>query len=136
MSDSMKHLSHSARISRISAVIGLATLIGYCVYGAMYQYFDTVVFIAIAIGVISGEGYARFDTNIGELLNLLAAAGYAFGIGLFFLNSYPVWADRLNNIQMYGARGSLTPVIVIMALLLICIIAEIISCFTRKEVMK
>lgn len=136
MLDSLKKLSFSARISRISALVGLLTLIGYCIYGAMYQYFDLVVFLTLALGVICGECYARFHTNAAELLNLLSVAGYAFGLGLFFLNSHPVWADRLNNIEMYGARGSLTPVIIIMALLFACSLAEIVSCFTGKDVRK
>ena len=57
----------------------------------------------------------------------------SFGVGLFFLNSYPVWADRLNNITMYGSRGTLFPVISIMILCFVTVIIEIVSCFTRKE---
>lgn len=136
MLNCLKKLSFSARISRICALLGFATLIGYCIYGAMYQYFDSIVFLTLALGVICAECYARFNSQVAELLNLLSAAGFSFGLGLFFLNSHPVWADRLNNIEMYGARGSLTPVILLMVLLFLCSLAEIVSCFTGKDVSK
>ncbi len=54
-------------------------------------------------------------------------------MGLFFLNSYPVWADRLNNISMYGSRGTLVPVIALLVLMVAAIVAGIVSCFTQKE---
>ena len=56
-----------------------------------------------------------------------------FGMGLFFLNSYPVWADRLNNISMYGSRGTLLPVITLLVLMVAAIVVGIVSCFTQKE---
>ena len=62
-----------------------------------------------------------------------AVACITFGMGLFFLNSYPVWADRLNNISMYGSRGTLVPVIALLVLMVAAIVAGIVSCFTQKE---
>ncbi|MFR1309401.1 MAG: hypothetical protein ACLSCO_11280 [Gallintestinimicrobium sp.] len=55
------------------------------------------------------------------------------GDGAFFLNSYPVWADRLNGIDMYGSRGTLLPVITILVLCFATAIIGIVSCFMRKE---
>ena len=68
-----------------------------------------------------------------EFLNLVQVLLVSYGVGLFFLNSYPVWADRLNNITMYGARGSLVPVVAIILLCFAAAILGIASCFTRKE---
>lgn len=131
--DLIKSKSASAKLSLLSAALGLATLVIFCVYGAVYDYFDTVVFLTLALGAACAAGYALLSRPAAELLNLAAVILVTFGLGLFFLNSYPVWADRLNNISMYGSRGTLLPVILIMALCFVTVLVEIASCFTRKE---
>ena len=131
--DLIKSKSASAKLSLLSAALGLATLAIFCVYGAVYDYFDTVVFLTLALGAACAAGYPPLSRPAAELLNLAAVILVTFGLGLFFLNSYPVWADRLNNISMYGSRGTLFPVILIMALCFVTVLVEIASCFTRKE---
>lgn len=125
--------SLSAKVSLLSAALNLVTLVIFCIYGAVYDYFDTVVFLALALGVVCAVLYALMDNKAAEVLNLAAVLCVSFGVGLFFLNSYPVWADRLNNITMYGSRGTLFPVVSIMILCFVTVIIEIVSCFTRKE---
>ena len=125
--------SLSAKVSLLSAALNLVTLVIFCIYGAVYDYFDTVVFAALALGVVCAVLYALMDNKVAEVLNLVAVLCVSFGVGLFFLNSYPVWADRLNNITMYGARGSLVPVVAIILLCFATAILGIASCFTRKE---
>ena len=124
--------SLSAKVSLLSAALNLVTLVIFCIYGAVYDYFDTVVFLALALGVVCAVLYALMDNKVAEVLNLAAVLCVSFGVGLFFLNSYPVWADRLNNITMYGSRGTLFPVVSIMILCFVTVIIEIVSCFTRK----
>lgn len=102
-------------------------------YGMIYDYFDTVVSLTLALGVAGMAAYALADKVWSKLLNLAAVACITFGMGLFFLNSYPVWADRLNNISMYGSRGTLVPVIALLVLMVAAIVAGIVSCFTQKE---
>ena len=131
--DFIKSKSASAKLSLLSAALGLVTLIIFCVYGVVYDYFDIVVFLTLALGVVCAVGYAMLTARGAELLNLASVLLVSFGVGLFFLNSYPVWADRLNNISMYGSRGTLFPVILIMVLCFITVFVEIASCFTRKE---
>lgn len=99
----------------------------------IYDYFDTVVSLTLALGVAGMAAYALADKVWSKLLNLAAVACITFGMGLFFLNSYPVWADRLNNISMYGSRGTLVPVIALLVLMVAAIVAGIVSCFTQKE---
>ena len=125
--------SLSAKVSLLSAALNLVTLVIFCIYSAVYDYFDTVVFLALALGVVCAVLYALMDNKVAEVLNLAAVLCVSFGVGLFFLNSYPVWADRLNNITMYGSRGTLFPVVSIMILCFVTVIIEIVSCFTRKE---
>ena len=108
-------------------------MIGFTVYGMVYDYFDTVVFLTLALGMVGMAAYALVDRAWSELLNLAAVACITFGMGLFFLNSYPVWADRLNNISMYGSRGTLLPVITLLVLMVAAIVVGIVSCFTQKE---
>lgn len=131
--DFIKSKSASAKLSLLSAALGLVTLIIFCIYGVVYDYFDIVVFLTLALGVVCAAGYAMLAARAAELLNLAAVLLVTFGVGLFFLNSYPVWADRLNNISMYGSRGTLFPVILIMVLCFVTVFVEIASCFTRKE---
>ena len=131
--DFIKSKSASAKLSLLSAALGLVTLIIFCIYGVVYDYFDIVVFLTLALGVVCAAGYAVLASRAAELLNLASVLLVTFGVGLFFLNSYPVWADRLNNISMYGSRGTLFPVILIMVLCFATVFVEIASCFTRKE---
>lgn len=129
----MKAKSKSAQFSLLAAAAGLITLIVFSIYGAVYDYFDYIVALTLALGVVCAVGYALIDRKIAEYLNLVQVILTSYSLGLFFLNSHPVWADRLNNIDMYGARGSLVPVIALMVLFLITVVCEIISCFMGKE---
>ena len=125
--------SFSAKSSLVGVVLSAAALIGFTVYGMVYDYFDTVVFLTLALGMVGMAAYALVDRAWSELLNLAAVVCITFGMGLFFLNSYPVWADRLNNISMYGSRGTLLPVITLLVLMVAAIVVGIVSCFTQKE---
>ena len=131
--DFIRSKSASAKLSLLSAALSLVTLVIFCIYGIVYDYFDIVVFLTLALGAACAAGYALLTQRAAELFNLAAVILVTFGVGLFFLNSYPVWADRLNNISMYGSRGTLLPVILIMVLCLVTVFVEIASCFTRKE---
>lgn len=129
----LKNKTASAKLSLVSAGINLITLIAFCIYGGIYEYFDSVVFLALILGVVCFVLYAMLDKLFAEILNLVGVFCVGFGLGLFFLNSYPVWADRLNNITMYGSRGTLVPVVIIILLCLVTALVGIVSCFTRKE---
>ena len=128
--NSFRALGLSSKLSQLCALLSLVTLVIYCIYGAMYDYFDLVVFLALALGVACAQSYVLYRGFGRGCLNLISVVCLSFGVGLFFLNSYPVWADRLNNIQMYGSRGTLVPVVAMMVLVFLCAIVEIISCFT------
>lgn len=123
----------SAKLSQLCALLGLVGLVAFCIYGAMFQYFDLVVMLTIALGVVCAEGYALLDAKPAQLLNLAGVACLAYAAGLFFLNSYPVWADWYGNFTMYGSRGGIAPVVVILVILLIGCVAGIASCFTEKR---
>ena len=125
--------SFSEKASLAAAVLDAVTLIAFCAYGMVYDYFDTVVFLMLALSAVCALCYTVLHTKLAELLNLASVFCVTFGLGLFFLNSYPVCADRLNHITMYGSRGTLVPVIAIMALCIVGAILATISCFTRKE---
>ena len=129
----MKGKSISAKLSLIAAAVNLVALVAFIIYGAIYSYMDSIVVLALLLGAVCGLAYALVDKKATEFLNLVQVLLVSYGVGLFFLNSYPVWADRLNNITMYGSRGTLFPVISIMILCFVTVIIEIISCFTRKE---
>ena len=129
----MKGKSISAKLSLIAAALNLITLIAFVIYGTIYSYMDSVVVLSLLLSTVCGGVYALMDRKAAEFLNLAQVILVSYGVGLFFLNSYPVWADRLNNITMYGARGSLVPVVAIILLCFATAILGIASCFTRKE---
>ncbi|MBD5462582.1 MAG: hypothetical protein HDR24_05915 [Lachnospiraceae bacterium] len=125
--------SMSIKAGLASAVLNVITLIAFCIYGLVYDYFDTVVFLTFLLGIVFNGLYIFMNRRITNFFNLFAVVCLSFGVGLFFLNSYPVWADRLNHITMYGSRGTLVPVVTIIILCLVTIILGIVSCFTGKE---
>ena len=129
----MKGKSISAKLSLIAAALNLITLIAFVIYGTIYSYMDSVVVLSLLLSTVCGGVYALVDRKAAEFLNLAQVILVSYGVGLFFLNSYPVWADRLNNITMYGARGSLVPVVAVILLCFATAILGIASCLTRKE---
>lgn len=129
----MKGKSISAKLSLIAAALNLITLIAFVIYGTIYSYMDSVVVLSLLLSTVCGGVYALVDRKAAEFLSLAQVILVSYGVGLFFLNSYPVWADRLNNITMYGARGSLVPVVAVILLCFATAILGIASCFTRKE---
>ena len=129
----MKGKSISAKLSLIAAALNLITLIAFVIYGTIYSYMDSVVVLSLLLSTVCGGVYALVDRKAAEFLNLAQVILVSYGVGLFFLNSYPVWADRLNNITMYGARGSLVPVVAVILLCFATAILGIASGFTRKE---
>jgi len=129
----MKGKRISAKLCLAAGTVNLLALAAFCVYGAVYSYLDFMVILTLALGVVCAAGYALVDHKATEFLNLVQILLVSYGVGLFFLNSYPVWADRLNNITMYGARGGLAPVVAIMLMCFAAVFLAIASCFTRKE---
>ena len=66
-----------------------------------------------------------------------------FGLGLFVVNSFNVWADAWGNLQQYGSivgefnffnsQGGPIPAVILIVLALAAEICGIISCFRGKE---
>ena len=49
--------SFSAKSSLVGVVLSAAALIGFTVYGMVYDYFDTVVFLTLALGMVGMAAY-------------------------------------------------------------------------------
>ncbi|MBC5736374.1 hypothetical protein [Lawsonibacter faecis] len=128
----LKGRGPGALLSLGCAALGVVCLAAYCVYGAVFDYFDTGVCIALLLAAACAGVYALAEGKPLGALNLVSAACLSFALGLFFLNSFPVWADNLNGITMYASRGGLAPVVAIAAVMLACILAEIVSCFLSR----
>ena len=60
--------SFSAKSSLVGVVLSAAALIGFTVYGMVYDYFDTVVFLTLALGMVGMAAYALVDRAWSELL--------------------------------------------------------------------
>lgn len=123
----------SRKLNGITAPLGLVTLIAYVIYGVTFDYLDTVVCVFLAAGTVLSTLHFWLESRGADACNLLAVMCGSGAIALFFLNSFPVWADELNGITMYASRGGLAPVIAILVLLLVYAVAEIISCFVPAQ---
>lgn len=123
----------SRKVSFISAALNAVSLIVFLIYGAVYSYYDFWVFGCLLIGIYCSLTYAFVAQKKAGILPVLSIIAVTIALGVFFLNSYPVWADRLNNISMYGSRGTLLPVISIIVLLLLTIVSAIAACFMKEE---
>lgn len=120
------------RASILCAGIGIIALIAYTIYGNVFDYFDTAVFGAILIGILLAGADAAFAGKPVRILNLFAVMSLSFAVAIFFMNSFPVWADNLTGITMYNSRGGLPPMICVLVMQLAAIVMGIISCFTGK----
>lgn len=129
----MKNKLHSNGLSRnislFACVLELVTLVAYCIYGVVFDYFDTVVCGFLVLAIVLDAVHFYVAAKAASACNLLSVMCLSGAIALFFLNSFPVWADELNGITMYASRGGLVPVIAILILLFVDTLAEIISCF-------
>lgn len=126
--------SFSAVAALAGAVLSAVAAVADLIYGLTYsEYFDSVVLLCMAASAVCLALYAFVNKAATEFLNLVSVLALGFGLGLFFLNSYPVWADWWGHFDMYGSRGGVGPVIAIVALTLVAAICGIVSCFSRKE---
>lgn len=116
----------------LSAGVGLIGLIAYIIYGVTFDYLDSAVVLTLIAGVVCAAADSVLDQKALGLLNLVSAMCLSYAVGLFALNSFPVWADNLNGITMYASRGGLAPVIIVLVLLLAALILEVVSCFMAK----
>jgi hypothetical protein len=123
------------KFSLFLAIVGLIVLAAYTVYGIVYEYFDSVVFGALVAGVMMNL-FASFSGGRIKFFNLLAVLANCVALAFFFLNSFYVWADNVNDLDMYGSRGGLEPVVAIMVAVLFDILLGIIVCFTKDKKIK
>lgn len=129
-----KGKSASAGLALIGAAVSTAALIGFCLYGAVYnEYFDLLIAGFLLLSAVGSAAYSQIDQKATELLNLASVFLTTFALGLFVLNSYEVWADWYGNFDMYGSRGGIVPVVILYVLFLAAIFCNMVSCFMRKD---
>lgn len=134
MSIDIKGKSFSAKASLLATLLTIVSLIGFIIYGAVYTvYFDWAVILFLIIGGVFSAIYALYDNRFADFAPLFAVIFMTAALGLFFLNSYPVWADWYGGFTMYGSEGGIVPVIVLIVLYLLTIIFDMIACFTPKS---
>lgn len=124
--------SIGATLSLCAAVLSAACAVFFLIYGLVNNYFDLVILLAelAAAGLFGLYGVKKAMWS--EYMGLGGVLLLSYSLGLFFLNSYTVWADWYGNFDMYGSRGGITPVIIQMALLFAAILLGIVSCFQDK----
>lgn len=126
--------SFSEKAGLAGGALSLVSLIAFCIYGITYsQYFDITVAACFLLGALCSAVYGVSDSKAAEYGPLAGVFFAGFGLGLFFLNSYEVWADWWGGFDMYGSAGGIAPVITIMVITFLSAICDIIACFTVRE---
>lgn len=121
------------RLRLTAAVLSAVSLAAFTVYGLVFNYFDTFVFGGLALAAVL---YAFSGLSKGKLADAALPAGVlsvAAAEALFFVNSFPVWADEVNGITMYNSRGGLVPVVGLLILLLASAITGIVASFEASK---
>ena len=72
MLKNLKSSCISVKFSQISALIGFIGFVAFCIYAALFKYFDLAVFLTIAAGTACAQGYALSRKPLTEYLNLLS----------------------------------------------------------------
>ena len=110
MLKNLKSSCISVKFSQISALIGFIGFVAFCIYAALFRYFDLAVFLTIAAGTACAQGYALSRKPLTEYLNLLSVGCYAYALGLFFLTSGPTGtaASRCTVPAVASVRSSLS----------------------------
>ena len=121
------------RLCLIGGIVEAVTLVVYSIYGAVYSYFDVVVFVCLLASMLLCAAAVLLEKKapIAGACKLLAVFAGAFAFALFFYNSFPVWADKINNITMYNSRGGLAPVIALCVLFVAALLGLTVSCFMK-----
>lgn len=128
----MKHTNVNSKAAFCAAALSAVIAIIFLIYGLVNSYFDLVILICQLGAAACFALCALKSSGWTEYLGLAAVMLLSYATGLFFLNSYTVWADWYGNFNMYGSRGGIAPVIVQLALLFAAIILGIVSCFQSK----
>lgn len=128
----MKNKRMSAKLSLYAAALSAVIAVFFLIYGLVNAYFDLVILLADLAAAVLFWLYGTKEAGWSEYMGLGGVVLLSYSLGLFFLNSYTVWADWYGNFDMYGSRGGITPVIIQMVLLFAAILLGIISCFQGK----
>lgn len=127
----MKNIKIEAKAAFCAAVLSAVTAVVFLIYGLANDYFDTVILVCQLAAAVCFALHALRD-RWTDYLGLIAVVLLSYATGLFFLNSYTVWADWYGHFNMYGSRGGVVPVIVQLVLLFAAISLGIVSCFQSK----
>ena len=144
MKANMKEMSRGARLALIGGCLAVIAAIAEIFYGAKYeQYADFTVVLTLLIGGALMGIYALFYFRTADWFALFGVIVAGFGLGLFIVNSFNVWADTWGNLQQYGSvvgefnffnsQGGPIPAVILIVLALAAEICGIISCFKGKE---
>ena len=147
MKANMKEMSRGARLALIGGCLAVIAAIAEILYGAKYeQYADVTVVLTLLVGGALLFGYAIFSFRAADWFGFLGVIAAGFGLGLFIVNSFNVWADTWGNLQQYGSivgefnffnsQGGPIPAVILIVLGLAAEICGIISCFKDKEAVK
>lgn len=128
----MKNKRMSAKLSLYAAALSAVVAVFFLIYGLVNAYFDIIILLADLAAAVLFWLYGTKEAGWSEYMGLGGVVLLSYSLGLFFLNSYTVWADWYGNFDMYGSRGGITPVIIQMVLLFAAILLGIISCFQDK----
>lgn len=118
-----------------AAALSAVSLVAFTIYGLVFNYFDTFVLggLALAAVLYAFSGIGKGSRKLADAALPVGVLSVAAAEALFFVNSFPVWADEVNGITMYNSRGGLVPVIGLLILLLASAITGIVASFKASK---
>lgn len=118
-----------------AAALSAVSLVAFTIYGMVFDYFDTFVFggLALAAVLYTISGIGKGGGKLAGAILPVGVLSVAAAEALFFVNSFPVWADEVNGITMYNSRGGLVPVVGLLILLLASAITGIVASFKASK---
>lgn len=124
-------------VSMAAAALAVIALVYYLAYAGSMGKINLAIVTFIVLTVLCNLLYSCVDVQLPADIGVLEIAASVFttlSIAYFFLDSWSNLADLLNGIQIFsGGKGSLTSIIAILVLLFIVELANIVSCFMKKN---
>ena len=114
------------------AVLLVVIAIAYAVCTTAASNFNSTVVLVIVLAAVCAAVFALVENKFADLGNLAAVGLIAYAIAQFLINSINAFVDAFSGLSMFGSSGGITYIIVIVALMLVAMVVEIITCFMKR----
>lgn len=120
-------------VNLVGAVLIVISAIVYAVETTAASNFNAAVVVALVIAAACAVLFALVPHKVCDLGNLVAVGLIAYALATFLINSINTLVDALTGLTMFGSDGNADYVITVCALMGVCLVVEIVSCFMSRD---